>query len=79
MLVQDVEITDDAEAAAERLTTHVPGASVDDLLGAPFVWLGTVEEIKENLRGHAAVLGIDRYTVRGPSVADVRRILNDPT
>lgn len=78
-LVQHVEITDDAKSAAERLTEHVPGASVDDLLGAPFVWLGTVEEIRENLRGHEAALGIERYTVRGPAVADVGRILNDTT
>jgi probable F420-dependent oxidoreductase len=78
-LVQHVEITDDAKASAERLTQHVSGASVDDLLGAPFVWLGTVEEIRENLRGHEAALGIERYTIRGPAVADVRRILNDAT
>jgi hypothetical protein len=36
-LVQHVEVTDDASAAAARLTAHVPGASVDDLLSAPFV------------------------------------------
>jgi len=41
-LVQHVEITDDASAAAARLTAHVPGASVDDLLSTPFVWIGTV-------------------------------------
>ncbi|MEQ1787213.1 MAG: LLM class flavin-dependent oxidoreductase, partial [Acidimicrobiales bacterium] len=78
-LVQHVEITDDAQAAAERLTEHVPGASVDDLLGAPFVWLGTVEEIRRNLRSHKAELGIERYTIRGPALRDVRRILNDTT
>jgi probable F420-dependent oxidoreductase len=76
-LVQHVEITDDAHAAAQRLTKHVPGASVDDLLGAPFVWLGTVDEIRDKLRDHEDLLGIERYMVRGPAVADVRRILND--
>ena len=76
-LVQHVEITDDAQAAAERLVEHVPGASVDDLLGAPFVWLGTVEEIRTNLRKNKAELGIERYTVRGPALRDVGRILND--
>jgi probable F420-dependent oxidoreductase len=78
-LVQHVEITDDAESAAERLTHHVPGASVDDLLGSPFVWLGTVEEIEENLHIHEATLGIERYTIRGPAVADVQRILDHTT
>jgi len=76
-LVQHVEITDDAEAAAERLATHVPGASVDDLLHTPFVWVGTVEEIRANLRDHEAGLGIERYTVRGPALADARRIIGD--
>lgn len=76
-LVQHVEITDDAEAAAARLAEHVPGASVDDLLQAPFVWMGTVEEIRANLRDHEVGLGIERYTVREPAIADVRRILGD--
>ena len=78
-LVQHVEVTDDAQAAAERLIEHVPGASVDDLLGAPFVWLGTVEEIRTNLRNHKAKWGIERYTVRGPALRDVQRILSDTT
>ena len=76
-LVQHVEITDDAETAAARLAEHVPGASVDDLLQAPFVWMGTVEEIRANLRDHEAGLGIERYTVREPAITDVRRILGD--
>lgn len=75
-LVQHVEITDDAEAAAARLAEHIPGASADDLLAAPFVWLGTFEEIRAGLRDHREMLGIERYTVRGPTLADVRRVLN---
>ena len=75
-LVQHVEITDDAAAAAARLADHVAGASVNDLLGTPFVWIGTVEEIKDNLRDHEAAFGIERYTVREPAVADARRILS---
>jgi len=76
-LVQHVEITDEAEAAAGRLVEHVPGASVDDLLRAPFVWIGTVDEIRAALRDHEVRLGIERYTVREPAIADVRRILSD--
>lgn len=74
-LVQHVEITDNTTAAAERLMKHVPGASVDDLLEAPFVWLGTVEEISDKLHDRAATLGIERYTIRSPAVPDVRQIL----
>jgi probable F420-dependent oxidoreductase len=76
-LVQHVEITNDAPAAAERLTRHIQGASVEDLLVAPFIWLGTVDEIRGKLRRHEAELDITRYTVRAPAMADVRRILSD--
>jgi probable F420-dependent oxidoreductase len=78
-LVQHVEVTDDAEAAAERLVEHIPGASVNDLLGAPFVWLGTVEEIRTNLRTHNTRWGIERYTVRAPALRDAARIISTAT
>ena len=75
-LVQHVEITDDLRAAAARLTAHVPGASIDDLLHAPFVWIGTVEEIRENLEEHRSSLGIERYMVRAPAITQVRNIID---
>ncbi|CAN5901388.1 LLM class F420-dependent oxidoreductase [soil metagenome] len=77
--VQHVEITDDAPAAAERLLDLVPGASIDDLLTAPFVWIGSVEELREQIHSHRAGLGIDRYLVRAPAVADVRTIVGATT
>jgi hypothetical protein len=76
-LVQHVEVTDDASAAAARLVTHVPGASEADLLGAPFVWIGTVEEIRDELRRHEDVLGLRRYVVRAPAIRHVREILGN--
>jgi probable F420-dependent oxidoreductase len=77
-LVQHVEVTDDAPAAAARLTARVPGASVEDLLSAPFVWIGTVEEIREKLHEHRISLGVDRYMVRAPAVSQVRDIMTTP-
>jgi len=38
-LVQHVELTDDAEVAARKLTTRLPGLTVEQVLAAPFVWL----------------------------------------
>lgn len=76
-LVQHVEVTDDAAAAAERLIVHTPGASIDDLLGTPFVWIGTVEEIRDRLDAHRTVHGIERYVVRAPAVPAVRLIIDD--
>lgn len=75
-LVQHVEVTDDARAAAARLTAHVPGASIDDLLDAPFVWIGTIEEIREKLHGYRTSLGVERYMVRAPAITQVGNIID---
>lgn len=56
---------------------HVPGASIDDLVDAPFVWIGTVEEIRANLGDHRTSPGIERFMVRARAVVDVRRIVGD--
>lgn len=73
-LVQHIEITEDAERAAAQLLDGVPGATADDLLAAPFVWIGTADEIRDRLRSHQNDLGIDRYMVRAHALADVRLI-----
>lgn len=75
-LVQAVVVTDDAAAAAQGLTELVPGASVDDLLEAPFVWIGTVEEIAAKLQADSERLGVSRYVVRHPAMTDARRVLD---
>lgn len=75
-LVQAVVVTDDAPAAARALAEHVAGASVDDLLDVPFVWLGTVDEIAAKLRRDARDLGISRYVVRPTAMADARLVLD---
>ena len=75
-LVQHVEVTDDVSAAAARLTAHVEGASIDDLLSAPFVWIGTAEEIREKLDVYRSRLGLDRYMVRAPAISQVCDIID---
>jgi hypothetical protein len=54
----------------------VPGASVEDLLVAPFVWIGTVEEIRDSLQRHAMELGIRRYVVRAPAVDAAHHVVD---
>lgn len=78
-LVQHIEITDDAPEAAAQLTAHIPGASLDDLLATPFVWIGEVEEIRQRLLAHHADLGVDRYMVRAPGLHQAAQILNATT
>ncbi|MCC5947448.1 MAG: TIGR03621 family F420-dependent LLM class oxidoreductase [Nitriliruptoraceae bacterium] len=63
-LVQHVEITTDAEAAAAALTQRIPGLTVEQVLAAPFVWVGTADRIAEQLRGYRDRWGITRYVVR---------------
>ena len=78
-LVQAVVLTDDAPASAQGLTELIPGASVDDLLEAPFVWIGTVDEIATKLHEAENVLGVSRYVIRAPAMADARRVIDAVT
>lgn len=75
-LVQHVEITDDAEAAAVRLAKVVPGASVDDLLTSPFAWIGTVDEIRGRLHGFRATFGLASYVIRPPAMPHTLAIVD---
>ena len=79
VLVQHIEITDDAKAAAARLLPHVPGASVDDLINSPFVWIGTIGQINERLRAHQHNWGIEHYMIRERTISEVSRILASTT
>ena len=74
-LVQVIQITDRPRPAAERFLPFIAGVSVDDLLGSPFAWIGSVDEVSEKLR-HYAELGVRNYVVRATALADARRILD---
>jgi alkanesulfonate monooxygenase SsuD/methylene tetrahydromethanopterin reductase-like flavin-dependent oxidoreductase (luciferase family) len=74
-LVQRVEITDDAERTARSIADAIEGATTEDLLAAPYVWLGTIDEIRAEVTHHAAVTGIDRWVVRDATLPALRGIL----
>jgi probable F420-dependent oxidoreductase len=63
-LVQAVVVTDDRQAAAAKLAAGVAGLTVADALAAPFVALGTEDEIAEHLLRCRARWGISYYVVR---------------
>lgn len=64
-LVQHVEVTTDAEAAAARIADHLPGeVAPSDVLASPYVWLGTTREIAAAVRAHHARWGFARHVVR---------------
>ena len=81
-LVQFVAVTDQAEATAtgllKSLSEHLPPASLpslQDVLSAPFVLIGTVDEIADKVLEVRHRWGIDRYTVRAPAIDDINRVL----
>jgi probable F420-dependent oxidoreductase len=75
LLVQHVDITDDAEQAATDLAGVVPGASRDDLLSCPFVWIGTPDEIAGQLDMHRREYGFSSFTVRDDALGQVLQVM----
>ena len=62
-LVQHVELTDDRKSAALPLARET-GLSVDDLLSVPYVLIGTIAQIVEQLVDARDRWGITRWVVR---------------
>lgn len=81
-LVQMVEVTDDAEGAVDRfrsrLATLQPEKtlpSIDDLLAVPYVLIGTIGEIADQLEAARTRWGFSRFTVREPAMDAVIRVM----
>jgi probable F420-dependent oxidoreductase len=67
ILIQRVVVTDDRRAAAEALLARYgPGLTVDEVLEAPVVLIGTVREIAEQLRERRERYGITYICVHEP-------------
>lgn len=65
-LVQQVIVTDDRHRAAPELTSRWPQLSTDAILEAPYVLIGSVEQIIEYLQACCERWGISSYTVQEP-------------
>ena len=63
-LVQHVGVTDDRAAAAELVASRVVGASAADVLGSPFVLLGTLDQLADEVMRHHERFGFTSYVVR---------------
>jgi len=74
-LVQHVEITDDPERAASGIAQLVPGTSIEDILRAPFLWIGTPDQIASQVLASKERWGINRYVVRGAAMESVGPIV----
>jgi hypothetical protein len=64
VLVQAVVVTDDRREAAEQVAARVPGLSVHDALRAPFLAIGTYDEIADHLVACRDRWGISYFSVR---------------
>lgn len=73
-LVQRVIVTDDREAAAAPLADELD-TSVADLLAVPYLWIGTISEIAQQLRSADERWGISRWVVRAPALDHATKIL----
>ncbi|MFG2106937.1 LLM class flavin-dependent oxidoreductase [Micromonospora chersina] len=73
-LVQQVTVTDDAEAAAASIAADT-GLSVADLLATPFVLIGTADEIVTAVAEHRRRWGITRFVVRADAVEPLTPLL----
>ncbi|MEZ4503890.1 MAG: TIGR03621 family F420-dependent LLM class oxidoreductase [Dehalococcoidia bacterium] len=62
-LVQAVVITDDRRASATTVAATAPPLTADDVLGSPFVLVGTPDEMTEELRAYRARFGMSYFTV----------------
>ncbi len=72
--MQQVIVTHEREAAAaplaERLDTPIEG-----LLAVPYMWIGTVAEIVEQLRTARRRWGITRWVIRSAALDDAAEVL----
>jgi probable F420-dependent oxidoreductase len=64
--VQRVVVTEDRHGAAEELTHRWTQLSADEVLASPYVLIGTIDQIVEDLEARRQRWGISYYVVREP-------------
>jgi probable F420-dependent oxidoreductase len=67
-LVQRVVVTDNRRHAAEELTSRWPQLRPEEILQSPYVLIGTVDQIVEDLQAHRERWGISYYVIFEPYV-----------
>jgi probable F420-dependent oxidoreductase len=75
VLVQRVVVTEDRRAAAEELTQRWPQLTGDDFLKSPYVLIGTVDQIAEEIVARRELWGFSNYTVHEPFMDDFAPVL----
>lgn len=62
-LVQSVVVAEDREGEAAAMVERLAPLTVEDILGSPFLLIGTADEIREELRAHRERFGFSYFTV----------------
>ena len=62
-LIQQVIVTDDPASAAARLRKFIPELSVEDILATPYLWIGTVDSICDQVHAARERWGFTYFTV----------------
>jgi probable F420-dependent oxidoreductase len=65
-LVQQVIVTKNPRRAAEELTSRSAQLSADEILASPYVLIGGIDQITEDLHAHRERWGISYYVVHEP-------------
>jgi alkanesulfonate monooxygenase SsuD/methylene tetrahydromethanopterin reductase-like flavin-dependent oxidoreductase (luciferase family) len=73
-LVQQVVITDDRGKAAAALAEDVK-TPTEDVLAAPYAWIGTVPEIVQQLHTARQTWGITRWVIRPSALEHAAEII----
>ena len=74
-LVQRVVVTDDRRKAAEELARRWEQMSPEELLQSPYVLIGTVEQLVEDLQARRARWGISYYVIFEPYIDAFGRVV----
>jgi probable F420-dependent oxidoreductase len=74
-LVQRVVVTDDRRRAAEELTSRWTQLTPDEILQSPYVLIGTVDQMVEDLQARRDRWGISYYVVHEPYLDDFASVV----
>ena len=66
VLLQQVVVTDDRRRAAEAMATTWPQLNADEFLQSPYVLIGTISKMVEDLQARRQRWGISYYVVHEP-------------
>jgi probable F420-dependent oxidoreductase len=74
-LVQRVVVTDDRHGAAEELASRWPQLSANDILQSPYVLIGTVDQMVQDLTTRRQRWDISYYVVQEPYLDDFAHVV----